>query len=600
MSNTLPKRQEVKTEDTWKLEDIFENDTLFENTLAQTKQMLNSFKAYEGKLTQDPETLLAFLRLQDVFGEALGKLYVYSHMRLHQDGSNAYYQGLSSQSENLSVDSSEVLSFAGPELSSLTPEQLDTFYTALPELRHYERYLSEILRQKAHILTPEMEAILARVSELGSVPQNTFSMLNNVDIKFPTIENAKGERIRLTHGNYIPLMESQNRKVREGAFSALYDTYSAYKNTIATLFAGNIKQYGFFSTMRHFESPLHSALAENNIPVTVYHELIDAVNNHLSMMHDYMALRKEVLGVEALHMYDLFVPMIKDFEKEISYEEACDILLKALAPLGEDYICVVKEALANRWIDKYENEGKRSGAYSWGTYGAPHPYILLNHSPNINSLFTLAHEMGHAMHSYYSHQNQPHIYGDYCIFVAEVASTVNEALLMNYLLKTTEDETYKRFLINYFMEQFRSTLYRQTMFAEFELLVHTANQEGTILTSDYLCDTYYALVKKYHGPSVEVDPAIALEWARIPHFYTPFYVYQYATGYSAAITLSERILNEGEQAVKEYKAFLGGGSSKDPIDLLKMAGVDMGTSAPISKALALFSDLVNQFKQLNA
>ena len=600
MSNTLPKRQDVKTEDTWKLEDIFENDTLFENTLAQTKQMLNTFKAYEGKLTQDPETLLAFLKLQDIFGEALGKLYVYSHMRLHQDGSNAYYQGLSSQSENLSVDSSEFLSFAGPELSSLTPEQLDTFYAALPELRHYERYLSEILRQKAHILTPEMEAILARVSELGSVPQNTFSMLNNVDMKFPTIENAKGERIRLTHGNYIPLMESQNRKVREAAFSALYDTYSAYKNTIATLFAGNIKQYGFFSTMRHFESPLHSALAENNIPVTVYHELINTVNNHLSIMHDYMALRKEVLGLETLHMYDLFVPMTKDFEKEISYEEACDMMLKALAPLGEDYICVVKEALANRWIDKYENEGKRSGAYSWGTYGAPHPYILLNHSPNINSLFTLAHEMGHAMHSYYSHQNQPHVYGDYCIFVAEVASTVNEALLMNYLLKTTEDETYKRFLINYFMEQFRSTLYRQTMFAEFELLVHTANQAGTILTADYLCDTYYKLVQKYHGPSVEVDSAIALEWARIPHFYTPFYVYQYATGYSAAITLSERILNEGEQAITDYKAFLSGGSSKDPIDLLKMAGVDMGTSAPVSKALALFSDLITQFKQLNS
>lgn len=597
MSTSQPKRQDVKIEDTWKLEDLFETDLLFENTLSETKKLLDKFNPYEGKLTSNPHTLLTFLKLQDTFGEALGKLYVYAHMRLHQDGSNAYYQDLASQSEDLSVAASEALAFSGPELTQLTAAQLDTFFKELPELRHYERYLNEILRQKAHILTPEMEAVLARVGELGTMPQNTFSMLNNVDMKFPTVENAKGETVRLTHGNYIPLMESQNRSVREAAFTALYNTYTSYKNTISTLFAANIKQYGFFSSMRHFETPLHSALSENNIPVTVYHELIHTVNNNLSIMHDYVTLRKEELGLDTLHMYDLFVPMIKDFEKEISYEESCDILLKALAPLGEDYLAIVKEALDNRWIDKYENEGKRSGAYSWGSYGAPHPYILLNYSPNINSLFTLAHEMGHALHSYYSHHHQPHIYGDYCIFVAEVASTVNEALLMNYLLETTQEETYKRYLINYFMEQFRSTLYRQTMFAEFELMMHTASQEGKTLTADYLCDTYYELVKKYHGPSIEVDAAIAMEWARIPHFYTPFYVYQYATGYSAAITLSERILKEGTEAVKDYKAFLSGGSSKDPIDLLKIAGVDMSTSAPIAKALEVFNSLIIQFKQ---
>lgn len=597
MSTSQPKRQDVKIEDTWKLEDLFETDLLFENTLSETKKLLDKFNPYEGKLTSNPHTLLTFLKLQDTFGEALGKLYVYAHMRLHQDGSNAYYQDLASQSEDLSVAASEALAFSGPELTQLTAAQLDTFFKELPELRHYERYLNEILRQKTHILTSEMEAVLARVGELGTMPQNTFSMLNNVDMKFPTVENAKGETVRLTHGNYIPLMESQNRSVREAAFTALYNTYTSYKNTISTLFAANIKQYGFFSSMRHFETPLHSALSENNIPVTVYHELIHTVNNNLSIMHDYVNLRKEELGLDTLHMYDLFVPMIKDFEKEISYEESCDILLKALAPLGEDYLTIVKEALDNRWIDKYENEGKRSGAYSWGSYGAPHPYILLNYSPNINSLFTLAHEMGHALHSYYSHHHQPHIYGDYCIFVAEVASTVNEALLMNYLLETTQEETYKRYLINYFMEQFRSTLYRQTMFAEFELMMHTASQEGKTLTADYLCDTYYELVKKYHGPSIEVDAAIAMEWARIPHFYTPFYVYQYATGYSAAITLSERILKEGTEAVKDYKAFLSGGSSKDPIDLLKIAGVDMSTSAPIAKALEVFNSLIIQFKQ---
>ena len=392
MSTSQPKRQDVKIEDTWKLEDLFETDLLFENTLSETKKLLDKFNPYEGKLTSNPHTLLTFLKLQDTFGEALGKLYVYAHMRLHQDGSNAYYQDLASQSEDLSVAASEALAFSGPELTQLTAAQLDTFFKELPELRHYERYLNEILRQKTHILTSEMEAVLARVGELGTMPQNTFSMLNNVDMKFPTVENAKGETVRLTHGNYIPLMESQNRSVRESAFTALYNTYTSYKNTISTLFAANIKQYGFFSSMRHFETPLHSALSENNIPVTVYHELIHTVNNNLSIMHDYVTLRKEELGLDTLHMYDLFVPMIKDFEKEISYEESCDILLKALAPLGEDYLAIVKEALDNRWIDKYENEGKRSGAYSWGSYGAPHPYILLNYSPNINSLFTLAHE----------------------------------------------------------------------------------------------------------------------------------------------------------------------------------------------------------------
>lgn len=599
MSTTVPKREEVKIEDTWKLEDLFATDLEFEETLSEVRASLTQFNQYQGQLTSSPETLLAFLKLQDTFSESLENLYVYAHMRLHQDGSNAYYQDLASQSENLSIAASDALSFSSSELTQLTSDQLNHFYNTLPELRHYERHLNEILRQKAHILKPELESILARASELGAMPHNTFAMLNNVDIKFPTIQDAKGNNLRLTHGNYIPLMESPNRSVRETAFHALYNTYGDYKNTISTLFAANIKQCSFFSSMRHFESTLHSALSENNIPVNVYHELINTVNDRLSVMHDYIALRKEVLGLDTLHMYDLFVPMIKDFEKEISYEESCDILLKALAPLGEDYVALVKEALDNRWIDKYENEGKRSGAYSWGSYGAPHPYILLNYSPNINSLFTLAHEMGHALHSYYSHLHQPHIYGSYCIFVAEVASTVNEALLMQYLLETTTDDTYKRYLLNYFMEQFRSTLYRQTMFAEFELLVHTANEQGKTLTAEYLCDSYYALVKKYHGPAIEVDAAIALEWARIPHFYTPFYVYQYATGYSAAITLSERILKEGSTAVDAYKAFLSGGSSKDPIDLLKMAGVDMSTSSPIQKAIDVFNSLIIQFRQTN-
>ena len=422
-------------------------------------------------------------------------------------------------------------------------------------------------------------------------------MLSNVDLKFPMVHNAEGETIPLTHATYIPLMENNKRKVRQEAFDALYSTYNAFKNTLASLFAGNIKQYALFTNTRHFNSPLEMALSENNIPTQVYHNLIQTVNKHLGTLHRYMTLRKNTLSLDELHMYDLFVPMVKDYEKKLSFKEAQEIIIQALAPLGKDYIEVVTSAFDSGWIDKYENEGKRSGAYSWGTYGAPHPYILLNHTSNINSMFTLAHEMGHAMHTYYSHKNQAPMYGDYCIFVAEVASTVNEALLMQYLLKHTNSPIEKQYLLNYFMDQFKNTLYRQTMFAEFELEMHLAYQKGETLTSEYLSTHYYELVKKYHGKDVMVDDAIAIEWSRIPHFYTPFYVYQYATGYSAAIALSERILNEGEPAVKDYIRFLSGGSSADPIDLLKIAGIDMSSEKPIEAALDLFSYLIDTFHE---
>ena len=596
MSEKLISRHQVKPEDKWKLEDIYATDEAFKSSFTHMESELSKFAVYENKLTQDGQTLLAFLEAQDQFWEEMNKLYVYAHMRLHEDGNNSFYQDLSQKTEVLSIKASSALAFANPELSSLTSKQLETFYTNVPKLTHYKRYLDEILRQKAHILDANTEALLAQVGDIAGTAQNTFAMLNNVDLKFPTIENEKGEKVRLTHATYIPFMESSNRSVRQEAFSALYNTYSELKNTISSLFAGNIKQYGLFSTVRHFESPLHMALSENNIPVEVYHNLIDTVNENLNVLHDYMALRKKTLGLDELHMYDLFAPMVKDFNKEISFEEAKETVLKALAPLGEDYLAVAKSAFEEGWIDKYENAGKRSGAYSWGTYGAPHPYILLNHTSNVNSMFTLAHELGHAMHTYYSHKNQPHVYGDYCIFVAEVASTVNEALLMQYLLKETKDPAEKSYLINYFMEQFKSTLYRQTMFAEFERDMHLAYQNGETLTAEYLSNHYYELVKKYHGPSVTVDEAIALEWSRIPHFYTPFYVYQYATGYSAAIALSTRILNEGQSAVDDYIRFLSGGSSKDPIDLLKIAGVDMSQSTPIEEALKVFETLIKDFK----
>ncbi|MBU3804564.1 MAG: oligoendopeptidase F [Candidatus Cellulosilyticum pullistercoris] len=597
MNQILPKREEVRKEDQWRLEDIFPTDDAFKTCLEHTTRSISNFKPYENQLTQSSTCLLEFMKMQDQFWVDANKLYVYAHMRLHENGNNSFYQDLAQKSEVLHVKASSALAFSQPELSSLTLDQLNLFYEKTPELKHYKRYFDELLRQKTHILDPATEALLAEVSDVAGTAQNTFSMLNNVDLKFPLITNEQDEKVQLTHATYIPFMESSHREVRHLAFDALYNTYSGFKNTLASLFAGNIKQYGLFSKVRHFNSPLEMALSENNIPTTVYSNLVDTVNAHLHILHDYMQLRKETLGLETLHMYDLFVPMVKDFEKKISFDEAKQTVLKALAPLGEDYIHIVKSAFTEGWIDKYENEGKRSGAYSWGTYGAPHPYILLNHTPNINSMFTLAHEMGHAMHTYYSHKTQASIYGDYCIFVAEVASTVNEALLMQYLLKETSDPIEKQYLINYFMDQFKSTLYRQTMFAEFEHNMHLAHQNGETLTSDYLSREYLALVKKYHGPAVEVDEIIAMEWSRIPHFYTPFYVYQYATGYSAAIALSERLLSGDPSAVEDYIRFLSGGSSADPIELLKIAGVDMSSQEPIEKALNLFNSLIIQFKE---
>ncbi|MDF2613564.1 MAG: oligoendopeptidase [Clostridia bacterium] len=598
MPASLPKRAEVKVEDTWKLEDIFSTDQVFEEQFSKVKGLIGAFAAYEGNLTSNGMTLFEFLSKQDEISELSNKLYVYAHMRLHQDGGNAYYQDLTSKTEVLSTEISASLSFANSELSSLTLETLEGLLDQTPELKLYERYLKEILRQKDHILDSKTENLLARVTEIANASQNVFSVFNNVDMKFPIINDEKGEAVRLTHGTYIKYLENKDISVRKAAFTGMYETYSSYRNTLATTFAANIKQYGLFSSVRKFETPLHYALSDNNIPVSVYNNLIETVNKHMDIMHEYISLRRSLLGLQELHMYDLFVPLAKNFDKRISYDEACETILKALEPLGKDYVEMIKEGFSNRWIDKYENEGKRSGAYSWGTYGIPHPYVLMNYIDNVSNMFTLAHEMGHALHSYLSEKTQPFIYSGYSIFVAEVASTVNEALLMQYLLKTVADKDYRHYLINYFMEQFRSTLYRQTMFAEFEKDVHLTNQNGETLTSELLCSKYYSLVKKYHGNDLCVDQLIENEWARIPHFYSPFYVYQYATGYSAAIALSTRILTEGQSAVDDYLKFLSGGSSKDPIDLLKIAGVDMSSPAPIEAALSEFRNLIKQMKAL--
>lgn len=596
--STLIKRSDVALQDTWCLEDIFTTDDLVKEGMKEARALLDSFKVYEGKLTSSAEVLYEALQKSDEASKLVEKIYVYSHMRLHQDGGNSFYQDLSSQSEKLLIDFQTALSFVNPELSTLTETDVEKLIASYEPLKLYKRSLEEVLRQKEHILDAKMEDVLSQFREIATAPSNTYAMFNNADIKFPTIQDSQGTPIQITHGNFIDLLEGHDRRVREEAFKGVYHTYSSFKNTLGTNFAANVTQYSLFAKLRNFKSPLHAALDANNIPVEVYNNLIHTMGEHMNLMHRYMGLRKEIMGVDELHMYDLFVPLVSDFTKEITYDEACSIVLEALKPLGEDYTALVKEAFENRWVDKYENEGKRSGAYSWGCFDAPHPYVLMNYTNNVNNLFTLAHEIGHAMHSYLSSHTQPYPYADYCIFVAEVASTVNEALLMQYLLKTTTDEAFRKYLVNYFMEQFRTTIYRQTMFAEFEKMVYDMHMEGVTLTSQTLSDTYYALVKKYHGDHMVVDSEIAMEWARIPHFYTPFYVYQYATGYSAAIALSESILSEGEEAVKRYKNFLSGGSSKDPIDLLKDAGVDMSTPAPIEAALKVFENLIEEMRSL--
>ena len=464
------------------------------------------------------------------------------------------------------------------------------------EFADYRRYISEILRAKAHTLDKKTEEILAKSKRMASAADNIYAMYNGADIDFPTVKDKDGNEIKITHGNFVPILSGTDRQLRKDAFKALYGTYGKMKNTIAATYNANVEQACFYADVRNYPSTRAMYLDESNIPEEVYDNLIEVVHEHMDLMHRYVSLRKKALGVDQLHMYDVYAPIVETPDKKITFEKAKEMVKAGLAPLGKDYINKLQEGFDNRWIDIYENEGKRSGAYSWGAYGI-HPYVLLNYQGTLDHVFTLAHEMGHALHSYYSDSNQSYINAGYKIFVAEVASTCNESLLIHYLLKNTDNKAEKAYLINHFLEQFKGTLYRQTMFAEFEKITHKMVEEGETLTSDILCKVYYDLNKQYFGEDMVLDEEIALEWARIPHFYNPFYVYQYATGISAAIALSKKIMEQGEAGVKDYMKFLTGGGSKDPIDLLKLAGVDMTTKEPIEKALELFKELLDQMEQ---
>lgn len=596
-NKNLPKRNELDKKYTWAIEDLYASDELWQEEYDRIKELLPKAEEYKGRLSKSGDLLLSFLQLSDEINQLMERVYVYAHQRYHEDTGNAVYQDLSNKANSLMVQVNSALSFATPEILSIPEDMIAQFRSENEGLKLYDFYLQDILRRKPHVLSSEMEALLADAGEIAEASSNIFSMFNNADIKFPEIMDEDGEPIRITHGRFIKLLESNDRRVRKEAFQALYETYKSYRNTLAATFSANVKQEVFFAKARKYHSTMERNLDAGNIPVEVYTNLIAAVHENMDLMHRYVSLRKKLLGLEEMHMYDLYTPLVADFKMEVPFEEAKEIVTKGLAPLGEDYIKILQEGFKSRWIDVYENENKRSGAYSWGAYGT-HPYVLLNYNGTLDNVFTLAHEMGHAIHSYHSDREQPYIYAGYKIFVAEVASTCNEALLIDYMLKHTEDKKEKAYLINHFLEKFKGTLYRQTMFAEFEMLTHQMVERGESLTAETLCKVYHDLNVAYFGNDIVIDPEIDMEWARIPHFYEAFYVYQYATGYSAAIALSRRILNEGEPAVKNYIRFLSSGSSNYPIELLKAAGVDMSTKEPVNQALKLFSELLDQMEEL--
>ncbi len=593
----LPKRDEVPKEYTWNLEDIFATDEAWEKEFKQVQELMPDLTSFKGKLGESADTLYQALTKQDEIAERFGRLFTYAHMRYDQDTGNSYYQGLNDRASGLASKLGQSMAFLVPEILSIPEDKLSQFLKEHEKLKRYEHALNEINEQRPHVLNESEESILAQVAEVTANPGKTFGMLNNADITFPNIKDEDGEEVPVTHGRILNFFESDNRRVRRDAFEAVYGTYKKYRNTLASTLNGQVKKNLFSANVRKYETARKAALSKNHIPEIVYDRLVETVNKNLHLLHRYVRLRKRVLKLDEIHNYDLYTPLVKDVDMTVTYEEAKELVLKGIEPLGEDYVKIVEEGYKNRWIDVYENKGKRSGAYSSGAYGTM-PYILMNWQDNVNNMFTLAHELGHSMHSYFSRKHQPFHYSDYTIFVAEVASTVNEALLNDYLLKTTEDKKKKMYLLNHFLEGFRGTVFRQTMFAEFEQLIHEKAAAGEALTPDLLEKEYYGLNEKYFGNDMTVDDDIALEWSRIPHFYMNFYVYQYATGYSAAAALSRQILEEGEPAVKRYLEFLKSGSSDYPIEVLKKAGVDMTSPEPIQEAMSLFEQTLDEMEQL--
>lgn len=597
MAKELLKRSEVKEEFTWNLTDIYPDVTAWEADVQKVQALTGQLAEMEGKVCACAENLLMVLEQNARINELCDLLINYAHRLSDQDTSDAKHQSMCQRLGTILSGLSSSISFIEPEILEMDADILDKYYEQLPALDFYHKQIQEIQRLKPHRLSAELEKVMAMSSEMGRIPSQTYSIFNNSDLSFPEMLDENGETVRITHGRFIGLLKSSDRIVRKEAFEKVYHTYDQYKNTIASLYSGQVKKQIFNAKMRHYNSTLEAAVDANNVSPAVYDNLVATVNQNLDKLHRYVTLRKKLLGLDELHMYDIYTPMLPDFAKKVSYEEAKSTVLQALAPLGEDYTSIVREGFENRWIDVYENVGKRSGAYSAGAYGT-HPYVLLNYNDTLDDMFTLAHEMGHAMHSYLSNNAQPSIYAEYKIFVAEVASTCNEILLMEYLLKNTTDKKERAYLLNHYLDSFKGTVYRQTMFAEYEQETNRLAESGESLTADVLNKIYYDLNCKYYGPDMISDPEIAVEWARIPHFYYNFYVYQYATGFTSAVAIARNILQKGEPAVKAYKEFLSCGCTKSPVELLKIAGVNLETPQPIQDALNVLSEILDEMEGL--
>ena len=597
MSKPIRKRSEVAAEFTWDLTDIFPSDEAWRAEYEALKPYAETVAAYQGRLGESAKMLLAYFRLDDELNVRAGRLYGYANCKADEDTSNGFYQDLRGKALSLSVTLSGAGAFAASELLALSDETLTRFYAEQPELATYRRPIERVRRRRAHILSPECEALLANAGEMADSPDAIFGVFHNADLRFPAVTDGAGAEQPLTDATFVSLLQSGDRTLRRNAFETYYATLGGYRNTLAATLDAQFKQLRFFANARRYPSTLDAALDATEVPVSVYDSLIESVHANLDKMYRYVALRRRLLGVDELHMYDVYTPIVPDVAEEIPFEQAKATVLDALAVLGEDYTAMLREGFDHRWLDVCPNVGKRGGAYSSGI-ARPHPYVLLNQTDDLDSQFTIAHEMGHAMHSYLSCKHQPVCTSDYVIFIAEVASTCNEVLLMRHLLRKSTDRRERAYLINHFLDQFKGTVYRQTMFAEFERELGRMAERGETLTADALDEKYLALNRLYFGPDMVSDAQIALEWARIPHFYYNYYVFQYATGFSAAVALADRILREGEPAVADYKRFLSGGSSTDPISLLKLAGVDMSTPAPVDAALAMFGELVDELDAL--
>ncbi|MBE3559912.1 MAG: oligoendopeptidase F [Ktedonobacteraceae bacterium] len=594
---TYQKRTEIPAEYTWELESIFPDNQEWEREFQELQSRLPELAALQGTLSQSGQALLTVLQKRDEVAERLERLYAYASLHKDEDTTNSTYQGMADRAMQLYVHLSTALSYIEPEILALPQETLDAFVNETPGLALYKHQLDDLGRQRPHVRSAEVEAVLAATGEISDAPNSIFSMIENADLKLPLIRDEKGEEVQLTQGNYLVYIRSKDRRVRKEAFEALHGTFLKQRNTIAATLSAQIKTDLFHTCQRNYQTCRERALARYNIPVSVYDNLVATVNEHIPLLNRYLQLRKRMLKLDELHMYDLYVPIVEEIGDEISYPQAREMITAALAPLGNNYVEILQQAFTQRWIDVFETPGKRSGAYSGGAYGT-RPFILLNWQNKRESMYTLIHELGHSMHSYFTRSKQPYPYGDYTIFVAEVASTLNESLLTEYLLKNTSERAVRLALLNHSLEDIRGTLFRQTMFAEFEQQIHSKAEQGEPLTADTLSAMYYALNEKYYGSQTFVDELINVEWARIPHFYYNFYVYQYATGISAAISLAQQILQEGQPAVERYLQFLSSGSSDYSIELLKKAGVDMTTPEPVRRAFQLFESHLSQMEDL--